>query len=162
TTHLAQSPGEIEIIAERYGRTPPEYLDWVGFLGPDALVAHCIFATDDDLALLRRRDATVINCPRSYTRGGVAAGFEKFRRQGRRTVVATDGYDLDLIGELRTAGLVSKLSVHDSGAATARDLVDAVTTQAAVALRRDDIGRIAPGARADLVAIDLGKPHLVP
>jgi cytosine/adenosine deaminase-related metal-dependent hydrolase len=162
TTHLAQSRAEIDIIRERYGRTPPEYLDWLGVLGRDALVAHCIYASDDDLDLLARSGSTVIHCPRSFSRGGVSALFERFRARGLRTVVGTDGYNLDMIGELRAAGLISKLSFGDSGVATATQLVEAVTTEAAAALQRSDIGRIAPGARADLVAVDLGRPNLRP
>jgi cytosine/adenosine deaminase-related metal-dependent hydrolase len=162
TTHLAQSPSEIDIIRERYGKTPPEYLEWTGLLGPDLLVAHCIYATDGDLDILKRTDTTVINCPRSYSRGGVSALFHRFVKRSLRTVIGTDGYNLDLIGELRAAGLVSKLSFGNSRVATAPELVAAVTTQAAVALRRNDIGRIAAGAPADLVAIDLGRPHLLP
>jgi cytosine/adenosine deaminase-related metal-dependent hydrolase len=163
TTHLSQSRSEIEVIAQRYGgRTPPEYLDWCGLLGPDVLVAHCIFATDHDLDLLKRTDTTIVSCPRSYARGGVTAAYGRFQGRGIRTVVATDGYDLDLIGELRMAGMVSKLAARDGGIATARMLVGAVTRDAATALRRADIGEIAPGKRADLVAVDLGAPHLVP
>jgi cytosine/adenosine deaminase-related metal-dependent hydrolase len=162
TTHLAQSRAEVDIIRERYGRTPPEYLDWVGVLGRDALLAHCIYASDDDLDLIARAGSTVLHCPRSFSRGGVSALFERFRRRGLRTVVATDGYNLDIIGELRAAGIVSKLAFGESGVATAAQLVDAVTTVAAAALQRSDIGRIAPGARADLVAVDLGRPNLRP
>src|SRR5258706_10808118 len=69
---------------------------------------------------------------------------------------------MDLVGELGASGIVSKLRAQDSGVARARDLVDAVTVDAAAALRRTDIGRIEPGARADLVAIDLASPHMQP
>jgi cytosine/adenosine deaminase-related metal-dependent hydrolase len=162
TIHLSQTRSELESVGARYGRTPPEYLEWVGLLGPDVLVAHCVHTSDRDLDLLKRMDTTVINCPRTFARGGITAAFERFRRHGLRTAVATDGYNLDLISELRAAGLVSKLSFASSSAASARQLIDAVTTQAAASLHRNDIGRIAPGARADLVAVDLGRPHLVP
>jgi cytosine/adenosine deaminase-related metal-dependent hydrolase len=162
TIHVAQSRSEVETSHARYGRSPAAYLEWVGLLGPDVLLAHCVHASDDDLDLVRRTGTTVINCPSSFARGGVAAAFHRFRQAGIRTVVGTDGYILDMIGELRTAGLVAKLTAHRSDVASARELIDSVTRQAAAALGRNDLGRLAPGAKADMVAIDLGGGHVIP
>jgi len=58
TTHLSQSPDEGDLIRERHGCTPTEYLERMGVLGPNALVAHCIYASDDDLAILARTKTT--------------------------------------------------------------------------------------------------------
>jgi cytosine/adenosine deaminase-related metal-dependent hydrolase len=163
TTHVAQSEAELQVVAERYGgRSPVEYLDWVGLLGSDLLAAHCIHAPPRDLETLRHRGTTVINCTRTFSRGAVAAPFGRFTANGLRTVIGTDGYNMDLVTELGAAGLVAKLTATNSSIATARDLVRAATTDAAAALRRPDLGRIAPGCPADLVAFDLGRPHLQP
>lgn len=162
TIHVAQSREEVVKSRQRHGRSPTELLEWVGLLGPDALLAHCCFSDDSDLDIVRRFDATVINCPNTFARGGVSAAFGRFQGRGIRTVVATDGYIPDMIGELRTAGVVSKLAASDPGVATAPLLIAAATGQAAAALRRDDLGRLAPGARADLLAIDLGGAHVSP
>jgi cytosine/adenosine deaminase-related metal-dependent hydrolase len=162
TIHVAQSREEVEKSRQLHGRSPTELLEWTGLLGRDTLLAHCCFSDDSDLDIVKRFDATVINCPRTFARGGVTAAFGRFHGHGLRTVVATDGYVPDIISELRTAGMVSKLAANDPGVATAAQLVDAVTGQAATALGRDDIGRLAPGARADLVAVDLGGVHVAP
>jgi len=162
TTHLSQSPDEGDLIRERHGCTPTEYLERMGVLGPDTLVAHCIYASDDDLAIIARTKTTVLCCPRTFARGGVTASWQRFRSKGIRTVIATDGYNLDIIEEIRAAGLISKIAAGDSAVATVGELVAAVTTEAAAAIGRDDIGRLAPGLRADLVAIDLGGSHLRP
>jgi len=162
TTHLAQSESELEILQQRYKRSPAEYLDWVGLLGPDLSAAHCIYASEGDLETLRRTDSTIISCPRTFSRGGVTAPFHRFRAHGIRTVIGTDGYNMDLVSEIGAAGMVSKLQARDSGVAPAGELVNAVTLDAAKALRRTDIGRLEKGARADLVAIDLAKPHMQP
>ena len=67
TTHLAQSPAEVATIGSRHGgRTPAEYLDWLGLLAPDLLAAHCIASSDSDLKLMAARGATVLNCPRVF------------------------------------------------------------------------------------------------
>ncbi|MGE0716851.1 MAG: amidohydrolase family protein [Alphaproteobacteria bacterium] len=162
TTHLAQTKSELDHTARLYGRTPAEYLQWVGLLGPDLSVAHSIFSTDADLDLLKATGTTVINCPRTFARTGTYAPFARFAGHGIRTVIGTDGYNMDLVGELGAAGQIAKLYAGESGVATARELVGAVTTGAAAALKRDDLGRIAPGATADLTAIDLSRPRFQP
>jgi cytosine/adenosine deaminase-related metal-dependent hydrolase len=162
TIHVAQSQDEMAKSQSLYGRTPTELLEWVGLLGPDVLLAHCLFSSDSDLEIARRHDTTVINCPSTFARGGSTAAFGRFHERGLRTVVGTDGYMPDMVSELRTAGLVSKLAAQDPGVATAAQLVEAVTTQGARALQRDDLGRLAVGAKADLVAIGLGGAHVIP
>ncbi|MGE0723874.1 MAG: amidohydrolase family protein [Alphaproteobacteria bacterium] len=162
TTHLAQTMSEVEHTKRLYGRTPAEYLDWVGLLGPDLSVAHSIFCTDGDLDLLKKTGTTVINCPRTFGRTGTFAPFERFANHGIRTVIGTDGYNMDFVGELGAAGHIAKLHAGESKFATARELIDAATLGSAAALGRSDLGRIAPGARADLTAIDLSKPRFQP
>ncbi|MFC0406812.1 amidohydrolase family protein [Roseomonas elaeocarpi] len=162
TTHLAQSAGEVATIAARYdGRTPAEYLDWLGLL-PELLAAHCIASTDADLRLMAARGATVLNCPRVFARAGTVASFGRFRAQGVRTVIGTDGYNMDLLGEMNAAAMISKLIAGDATVATSPEIIAAVTTEAAAAINRPDLGRIRAGAKADLTVVDLSHPHLQP
>lgn len=163
TIHAAQSPAEMETIAARYnGRTPIEYLDWLGVMDRDLSVAHCIRTTDDDLRLMAARDTTILNCPRVFARGGTVGSYGRFRSHGVRTVVATDGYNMDLLGEVNAAALISKITSGDARQATAPELINAITRDPAEALRRDDLGRIEVGAKADLTVLDFSHPHLQP
>lgn len=162
TTHLAQSPGEVATIRARYDRTPAEYLDWLGVLGPDLLAAHCVDCTDDDLRLMAARGTTVLNCPRVFARAGTVASYAHFRGHGLRTVIGTDGYNLDLLGEMNAAAIISKTTAGSATVASAPELIDAVTRDAAAALGREDLGVIRVGARADITAIDMSHPHLQP
>lgn len=163
TTHVAQSEGEVATIARRWGgRTPSEYLDWLGVLGPDLLAAHCVYSSDSDLALMKSRDVTVMNCPRVFARTGKTAAFGRFEAAGLRTMVGTDGYNMDLLGEINAAGIVSKVSRADARSATAPALLAAITETGAQALGRPDLGRITPGAKADLTVVDMTHPHLQP
>lgn len=162
TIHLSQSEPERAIVQERYGVSPEQYLADCGLLGPDLVVAHCVYSEDADLELLRESDTTVVSCPRTFARSGLMAPFGRFTAKGIRTVIGTDGYNMDMVTELRAAGYASKLFARDSAAATAWDLVGAATAGGAAALRRPDLGRIAPGARADLTVIDMDRPNIQP
>ena len=163
TTHLAQDADEVATIGARYnGRTPAEYLDWLGMLGPDLLGAHAIASSDDDLRLMAARGATVLNCPRVFARTGVAAAFGRFASHGVRTAIGTDGYNMDLLGEMNAASMISKIAAGRADIATAPDLIDAVTATPAAVLQRPDLGVIAAGATADLTVVDLTRPLLQP
>ena len=163
TTHLAQSVEEVATIQARHGgRTPAEYLDWLGLLAPDLLAAHCIASSDDDLRLMAARGATVLNCPRVFARTGTVAAYGRFAGHGVRTVVGTDGYNMDLLGELNAASMISKIAAGDPEAATAPELIEAVTATAAGVIGRPDLGHISPGATADLTVVDLSHPQMQP
>lgn len=162
TVHTSQSESEEATVRARCGRSPVEQLDHVGLLGPDLFAAHCVYASDGDLALASRRGAIAVNCPASFARGAVAAVWQRTRGLGIRTAIGLDGFAADMVGELRTAAVVSKLATGLSETAASRALLAAATVESADALGRPDLGRIAPGARADLVVVDMGGPHLAP
>ena len=162
TIHAAQSRVEATKIQERYGLSPIEYLQSTGIVGPDVIAAHCIFADDNDMAILRDSGTSVAICPMTFARGGITAPFERFASRGIRTGIGTDGYGFDYIEELRAAGIVSKLRVQQSHVATAGELLKAGTEVGAAALGRSDLGRIEVGAKADLAVIDLGRAGLQP
>ncbi|URM96452.1 amidohydrolase family protein [Actinomadura madurae] len=160
--HVAQSRLEVQAVKRRHGVTPVELLRLTGLLGPDLIAAHCVYAEDQDLDLLRDSGTTVANCPLTFARSGVTVSFDRFHRHGVRTGIGTDAYNFDHFAEMRAAGFISKLSSGDSGAADAATLLRAATETGAAALSRPDLGRIEPGRTADLVVVDLGAAPLQP
>jgi cytosine/adenosine deaminase-related metal-dependent hydrolase len=79
-----------------------------------------------------------------------------------RTVIGTDGYNMDLLGELNAASLISKVTAQRADVANSPELIEANTAIAADVIKRPDLGRIEPGATADLTVVDLTHPHLQP
>jgi cytosine/adenosine deaminase-related metal-dependent hydrolase len=97
-----------------------------------------------------------------FARAGVTAAFGRFASHGVRTVVGTDGYNMDLLGELNAASMISKIAAGRPDVATAPELIDAVTAAAAAAVGRPDLGHVAAGATADLTVVDLRHPQMQP
>ena len=161
-THLAQSPAEMLRIRERLGVSPVTYLDRVGLIAPGLIAAHGICAEAADLRLLAERGATIAHCPLSYARLGTMACRNRFTAAGIPTAVASDAHALDIVADLRLAAINSKIDAADSAAGTAWEMVEAATVVPAMALGRADLGRLEPGASADLIAIRLDRPHLQP
>ncbi len=162
TTHFAQTPQELALLRKRYDMGPAEYALDVGLLGPDVILAHAGCATDDELKILASTGSHVANCVVSFAREGINFPYARFAAAGVSTGIGTDSHGMDLIGEMRVAGLFSKHFFGKPHVGTAHQLVRAATLVGANALRRPDLGRLQAGAKADLLVFDMFKPHLQP
>jgi cytosine/adenosine deaminase-related metal-dependent hydrolase len=170
--HAGQNLLEFHEILRRHGQTPIEYLDDTGLLGPDAIVGHCIINSAHrlaglpggrDLEILARSGASVAHCPLVFARRGNAMeSFHRFRAAGINVGLGTDTYPRDLVSEMRLAALLCKVVERDFEVATSADVFSAATLGGARALRRDDLGRLAPGAKADIALVDLRKLRIGP
>lgn len=170
--HCGQNLFEFHEILRRHRRTPVEHLAALGLLGPDTILGHCIITTAHrlaglpggrDLEILAERRATVAHCPLVFARRGNALeSFHGYRRAGINVGLGTDTYPRDMIAEMRWASLLGKVVEHDFLTATAADVFTAATVAGARALGREDLGRLAPGAKADVVLVDLGKLRIGP
>jgi 5-methylthioadenosine/S-adenosylhomocysteine deaminase len=170
--HAGQNLLEFHEILRRHCQTPIEYLADTGLLGPDTIVGHCIINSAHrlaglpggrDLEILAASGASVAHCPLVFARRGNAMeSLHRFRAAGINVGLGTDTYPRDLISEMRLAALLCKVVEHDFTVATSADVFSAATLGGAKALRRDDLGRLAPGAKADIVLIDLRKIRIGP
>jgi len=173
--HTAQSQSEVERLRERHGMTPVEYLDSLGYLDDNVCLTHCLYPDgqwrddgvpdpdDETLARIGEAGNTVIYCPLVYRlHGGVMNSFSRYREQGINMALGTDTFPQDIVEEIRWAALGTKLVTGDPAAGSTRELFDAVTLGGARAVGRSDIGRLAPGAKADVVVADISGLHVRP
>ena len=162
TTHFAQTPQELALLRTRYGKSASEYARDTGLLGKNVILAHAGCSTDEDLKVLAATGTHVANCAFGFAREGRNFPYARFANAGVSTGIGTDSHGMDLIGELRVTGLLSKQFFHKAHTGTAHQLMRAATLVGANALGRADLGRVAAGAKADLLVFDLFKPHLQP
>jgi len=153
-THLAETVEEDEYCRELYGCTPVEYLERVGWLADDVWCAHCVHLSDDDVQTFARAGVGVAHCPTSNLRlGAGVAPVRAMLDAGVRVGLGVDGSASnersDIFVDVKNALLVAR-GRGGPAALTARDTLRIATRGGAEVLRRDDIGRLAPGLRADL------------
>jgi cytosine/adenosine deaminase-related metal-dependent hydrolase len=86
--------------------------------------------------------------------------FGEYLRMGCNMTLGTDTFPMDMIVEMRCAAVMGKVANRDPLAVTARDVFNAATLGGAKALGREDLGRLAPGAKADIVIVDLTGLHV--
>lgn len=168
-THVAETQDETRIMAERYGTTPVRHLDALGLLDDRTIAAHCVHVDDEDIALLAQRGVIVSHNPQSNMKlsSGVAPVW-RMMQSGVHMTVGTDGTcsnnDLDMFEELRTATFLQKSATGDPTSLPAYEALKLVTVNGARAMGYADgeLGVLRKGALADVVVIDLQKPHLQP
>ena len=166
-THAAETIVERETVLRTTGLEEIAYLDSVGIAGRRAALAHCVWIDAHEMDRLARQGTTVVHCPSSNLK--LASGVAKIPEllaAGCRVAIGADGAPcnngLDAFAEMRLAALIQKPRLG-ADALPAAQVLELATLGGARALGlEDEIGRIAPGRRADLVVLDLSQPHLHP
>lgn len=166
--HLHETAFEVVDALEKTGKRPTARMAELGVLGPATQCVHMTQIDDSDIQLLKDTGAQVIHCPESNLK--LASGLspvQKFREAGINVAIGTDGAasnnDLDLFGELNTASMLAKVVAEDATALSAHDALAMATIDGAKALGRDhELGSLAAGKLADIIAVDLSDPFLQP
>jgi cytosine/adenosine deaminase-related metal-dependent hydrolase len=168
--HCLQDISELDELGARYGKSPLQLLEETGLLGADLLIPHATYigrhsrnpdGDPGDLEKLTRSGASVIHCPMTSLRYGTALeSFARYRAAGINIALGTDSFPPDMIRNMDTGQHVSKLMERRQDAGSAAEMFRAATLGGAAALGRDDLGRLAPGACADMVLIDLDDPRV--
>ncbi len=169
--HVSQSVNEFQELVARHGKTPIEWLDGIGFLRPDVILGHAIILGGgswanyqaDDLGIIARGGASVAHSVWVFARRGIAMeSFSTYRDAGVNMALGTDTAPQSMLEALKFTAVVSKIVDRQTEVATAADVFTAATLGGARAIGRDDLGRIAPGAKADLLFFDAEGLFMVP
>jgi cytosine/adenosine deaminase-related metal-dependent hydrolase len=163
--HAAGNLREFVQILYQYRKPVIEYLADAGILGPRTVLGHTVFVAGhsrvdypfgDELKLIAESRASVGHCAHKYAKIALAAeSFDRYVEAGVNVALGTDTYPLDIIAEMRYASLISRLVDRKYWGARPERVFNAATIWGAKALGRDDLGRLAPGAKADVVIVEL-------
>ena len=164
-THLAENDNDVAYSLERFGMSPADYAESLGWVGPDVWHAHCVKLDAAGLATFGRTGTGVAHCPCSNMRlGSGIAPIQRMAAHGIPVGLGVDGSASNdgghLLAEARQAMLLARVA-HDPADGSllgARAALEMATRGGARVLGRDDIGHLAPDMAADLVAFDLAAP----
>ncbi|CAN5499182.1 amidohydrolase family protein [soil metagenome] len=170
--HCLQGLQELRFLRAWYNQTPLELLAEVDLLGQRMLIPHAIYIgghsqTNEpyrgELELLAATGTSVIHCPMTSIRyGNALESFDRYQRAGVNIALGTDSFPPDFIRVMDYGNNVAKLVEDRTSAGAAADYFRAATLGGAKALGRDDLGRLAPGAKADLIIVDLSQLRVGP
>lgn len=168
TTHASENQIELEVVREKFGKTPIELLESYKLLDSGTILAHCVKLEDYEINMLSESGTNVVHCPESNLKIGAGiARIADMITAGVNVCIGTDGpasnNDLDLLGEVRTAALLQKGFTENPKLLTTVQAMEMATINGAKAYGIvDKIGSLEPGKRADLAIIDFDKSHLTP
>jgi len=158
-THLAENDNDIAYSIEMFGKEPVDYAESLGWLGPDVWHAHCVKLDDRAIRIFADTGTGVAHCPCSNMR--LASGIAPVRAMRDAGVPVGLGVDGSasadaghLMAEVRQCMLLQRVGFGPA-AMGAREALEIATRGGARVLGRDDIGQIAPGMAADIVAFDV-------
>jgi len=166
--HLAETQQEVQEIVHRYGKRPVQHLADLGVLDETVMAIHCVWLDQREIDLLQELQVKVVHVPESNMK--LASGIAPIPRLLERGItvgLGTDGCasnnDLDMFREMDTAAKLHKVFSQDPTALKARQLVRMATREGAAVLGQGHrIGSLEVGKKADLIILDLQKPHLLP
>ena len=169
-THLCEHRDEVSFCLQKYGKRPAEFLDEHGMLGPNMLAAHGVVLSESDLELMKERDVKVVHCPRSNLG---SHGFPKTPRllqMGISVGMGSDGASgsgLSLFDEMRVfrsaIACFWGLPIFDPRIIPVEQYLRMATSGSAAALlMQGQTGELREGWKADIILLDLDRPHLSP
>ncbi len=164
--HILETEAELNAMKEKYGKCSVHLLEDIGFLGPDVLAAHCVWVSDGDIEILRKRGVNVShNVISNMKLASGIAPVHKMLEKGVNVSLGTDGCasnnNLDLFEEMKTAALLHKVNTFNPTALPAKQVLEMATVNGAKALD-PETGMLKVGKKADLILLDIKKPHLTP
>jgi len=164
--HLSETKNEVDDCIKKYKKRPVEYLEDIGFLGPNVIAAHSIWLNDKEIELMKKYDVKPVRCPTSNMKlaSGVLS-YMKMKKAGLTVTLGTDGCasnnNLDMLEEMKFAALLEKFHSNDPTAMPAKEAFELATVNGAKAFNLN-CGEIKEGKLADLLLVNLKNINLNP
>ena len=164
--HLSETKKEVQDCLKETGKTPAEYLDDIGLLGPNLCAAHCVWLTDKEVELFQEKGAKIIHNPISNLKlcSGIFP-YKKIKEKNISICIGTDGCcsnnNLDMFEEIKVASLLGKISSQDPRAFSAKEVYLAAT-RVGYEIFGLNGGVISEGKLADCILVDLKDIHMIP
>lgn len=163
--HLSETRTEVEDCLTAHGRRPPALCRDLGLLGPKTSLAHCVALDDEDLNIIAAAGARPCHCPRSNMKlASGAARTPEMLERGLRPALGTDGAasnnGLNMFAEMSACALLHKVTGMNPTLCPAQSVLDMATLHGAEVFGLP--GSLAKGAPADLIALDLTAPNMLP
>ncbi len=165
--HLSETAAEQQNCVEKYGLTPAQWFDRLGAFDGRAYAAHCVWLTAEDRALLRERGVVAVHCPESNLKlGSGAADVPAMAAEGLIVALGTDGAasnnNLNMMEEMHLCALLHKGLRRDPTVMPLSEVLKMATVNGAKLQGRTDTGILTVGKKADIIAVDMDRPHLTP
>ncbi len=165
--HVSETKREHQECKERHGLTPTAYFEKCGLLDQPVVAAHCVWVEDEDLDIMKRRNVIPAHCISSNLKlGSGFAPIKKMLDKGIIVAIGTDGAssnnNLNFMEEIHLASMVNKGVNQDPEFLPPSQILKIATENGALSQGRTDCGIIKVGNKADLIIIDMDKPHLQP
>ena len=164
--HLAETNKEYEECMQRYSMSPAQWFESIGALNERVTAAHCVVLSESDIELLAARGVHAVHCPTSNLKlGSGFAPVPALVQQGVDVALGTDGAasnnNLNMLEEMHLAAILHKGRLQDTTVMPADAVLDMATVNGAKAQGRANCGALKVGWKADIIALDLDKPHMV-
>ena len=167
-THLSETRSEVEEIIKKYGQRPVDHLENIGLLSSPLIACHCVWLSEAEMDLLARRGVRVVHNPESNMKlaSGVAPVPDLLAR-GVTVGLGTDGCasnnNLDLFQEMDSAAKLHKVHRLDPTVMPSQTVLEMATLGGARVLGMEkEIGSLEAGKKADVIVLELNRPHLQP
>ncbi len=166
--HVAETRGEFDDMMKLYGKTPVAHLESLGVFEHPVIAAHCVHVTAEDIAILRKHNVAVVHNPESNMKlaSGIAP-VPAMLKAGIPVALGTDGAssnnNLDMLQEMRTGAYLHKVNTMDPTVLPAYQALEMATVNGAISLGLgQELGRLLPGMKADMIIMSLKQAHMTP
>jgi 5-methylthioadenosine/S-adenosylhomocysteine deaminase len=166
--HLAETRAEVQMTLDETGLRPTAWLAGLGVLDERWQLVHCVWLEDEEMRLIADAGSAIVHCPVSnmYLASGIPQVVD-WRRRGIPIALATDGpgsnNSQDMLEVLKFTACLQKVDQLDATALLPGQVLEMAYAGGARAMGLDDdIGRLAPGALADIALVNLRRPHIAP